>query len=109
MQKNPFLVCLVALHREGTKIMVVQEFDLAAIAATICSLARLVYDTYQNYRVNGAWICFNLIMVNSYCCLCFLACQVVSNHTCVDRFRGLRSFSCMSLEYVRRRVLSNKS
>ena len=58
------LTCVVALHREGAKLMVVEELDLAAIAATVGSLARLVYDTHQNYRQNGAWICFNLIMVS---------------------------------------------
>lgn len=67
------ITCLVALHREGIQIMAVEEFDLAVIAATICSLARLVYDTHQNYRQNGAWICFNLIMVNLYSYFCFLA------------------------------------
>ena len=62
------ITCLIALHREATKITEVQEFDLVAVAATICSLARLVYDTCQNYRQNGFWIYFNMIMVILYSC-----------------------------------------
>ncbi len=86
--------CFVALYQEGVKITAIKEFNWVPIAATVCSLLGLVHNTNQNYRVNGAWICFNLIMVNSNCHFAFIVRSFDDLHdaTCVLRSLALRSF-----------------